>query len=158
VAPSEPKTSSVEDVMETEVRLVGIGEPLPMVARRLDQDEGAGEIGLDESGRPVDRAVDMAFGGEVHHHLRPELLDDRARCRCIANVGLCKTIARFFRHAGEIVEVPRIGELVEDADFVPGVLNKVAHHRGADEPGTASNKKSLGRHRALTTRMGKRTS
>lgn len=37
---------------------------------------------------------------------------------------------------------------------MPGVLNKVAHHRGADEPGTASNKKSLGRHRASPREWG----
>ena len=37
-----------------------------MFERGVEQTEGADDIGLDEGVRAVDRAVDMAFGGEVH--------------------------------------------------------------------------------------------
>ena len=56
-----------------------------------------------------------------------------------------------------VLDLPH-SELVEDADFVPGVMNEVAHHRGADETGTAGHMKSFGRHKALNTRMGKQMS
>jgi hypothetical protein len=100
----------------------------------------------------------MAFCGEMHHDVRPKLLDDRAYGRSIANINLRKTVALLFRHAGEIVEVARIGELVDDADLMPRVLNEVTHHCGANETGAAGNKKSLASHGALNTRMGKRMS
>ena len=39
----------------------------PIAQRLLQQREGADDVGLDEFAGAVDRAVDMAFGGEVHH-------------------------------------------------------------------------------------------
>src|SRR3546814_19781898 len=46
--------------------------------RRLQQHQRAGDIGLDERRRAVDRAVDMAFGGQVVDRRRQI---GRASCR-----------------------------------------------------------------------------
>jgi hypothetical protein len=45
----------------------------PVGARRFQQREGALDVGLDEGAGPVDAAVDMALGGEVHEGARPVL-------------------------------------------------------------------------------------
>ena len=129
-----------------------------MVTRRLEQHEGADNIGLDEGGGPIDRTVDMAFGRQMHHDIRAELLDERAHGRCVANINLLEPVASIFRHAGEIIEITRVGELVENADLVAGVLNEVTHNCGADETGPAGNGKTLGRHGALNVRIRKEMS
>ena len=38
---------------------------MPARARRLEEDEGAEDVGLDELARRLDRAVDVGLGGEV---------------------------------------------------------------------------------------------
>jgi len=51
-------------VHEAKRALLGIQEPVMKRARFVEQVERADEIGLDEFGGPLDRAVDMAFRGE----------------------------------------------------------------------------------------------
>ena len=52
---------------------------MPRVARVLEQDLRAGDVRLDEVGRPEDRAVDVRLGGEV---------DDRVAARGRLGDGL----------------------------------------------------------------------
>ena len=51
-------------------------EGLPPRAHRLEQAEGSHEVRLDEGRGAADRAVDVAFGGEVHHGARRVLAQD----------------------------------------------------------------------------------
>ena len=71
------RTEAAEDLVgahmqEAEGLALGSAQAQQVVARRLEQNEGALDIGPDEIGRPVDRPVDMAFGGKVNHCVRPE--------------------------------------------------------------------------------------
>src|SRR5699024_8988962 len=52
-------------VQEAEGVLAVAGQLAPVVACALQQRQGADHVGLDEGGRAVDGAVDVAFGGEV---------------------------------------------------------------------------------------------
>jgi hypothetical protein len=60
---------------------------LPIGARRLQQHEGSHHVGLDEIGRAGDRAIDMAFGRQVHDAVGPERGDGLGHGAAVANVG-----------------------------------------------------------------------
>ena len=68
-----------------------------MTQRLLQQAEGADDIGLNECRRSVDRAVDVAFGGEIsprgpEHVARTGVAARPRRCR-----RLVEAIARMVR-------------------------------------------------------------
>ena len=60
----------------------------------LDQDEGAGDVGVDEIARPVDRPVDMGFGGEMHHDVGLVGLEAGPHHRGIGDVGADQMMTR----------------------------------------------------------------
>jgi hypothetical protein len=57
-------------VQEPEAVAPGRLEAAPIAQRFLQQRERANNIGANELGRPVDRAIDMALGGKIHHCMR----------------------------------------------------------------------------------------
>ena len=61
--------------MKAEALLRRAVEPTPMTQRFLEQGESPGDISLDELGGTVDRAVDMALSGEIHHVVRSVRLE-----------------------------------------------------------------------------------
>ena len=58
------------DMVEAERGLPVGGQRAVVAPRGFQQNESADDVGLHEVGRPVDRAVDMAFRREVHHRVR----------------------------------------------------------------------------------------
>ena len=100
-------------VQEAESRFCVALETLPGRARRFEQYERADDVGLDERRRPVDRAIDMAFGGEVHHRARAMLGEELLEQRGIADVAVDENVSRFPGHGLEARKVAGIGELVE---------------------------------------------
>ena len=63
------------------------------MAQRLPQQrESADDVGLDEVGGIVDRAIDMGFRGEVHHIVRPVLVEQLAQRRAVADIDLREPI------------------------------------------------------------------
>jgi hypothetical protein len=105
------------------------------------------DVGLDEGAGPVDGAVHVALGGQMHDHVGPEALEDLAHAGCISDVGLLEGVAGSFRDGGERGEVARIGELVDHQHHMRGVPDDLARHRRADEPGP-TRYKNLSRHRS----------
>ena len=65
----------------------------PIAQRLLQQREGADDIGLDEFAGPVDRAVDMALGREVHHIARLVLIEQLPQRRPVADIDLREAVA-----------------------------------------------------------------
>ena len=57
------------DMQEPE-RLASLASTAPVPQRLLQQRERADDVGANELGRTVDRAVDVALGREVEHRLR----------------------------------------------------------------------------------------
>ena len=113
----------------------------PVGARRLEQRVGAGDVGVDEGGRAVDRAVDVALGGEVHHRVGLVRGEDRGRaprgrgCRPARRRSGCSPATLV-----EVGEVRRVGQRVEVDDLV-AVGDRLPHHRRADEAGAARHQK-----------------
>ena len=103
-----------------------------VLARGLQQHEDAVNVGADEAARIVERAVDVAVGGEV---------DDRVAarhrgvdCPLVGDVGLHEGEARVARQVGEVGRVAGVGQLVHHHDPVLRVLlQQYVDIIGADE-------------------------
>src|SRR5690348_15103097 len=106
-----------------------------MLARVVEQDVGAEDVGLDELGGAEDRAVDMRLGREVND--RSATLGRGGDGGEIGNVGLEKLDVR----AVEVGPVARVGELVEDDDLVASCGEPLCEVR-PDEAGAAGDEDS----------------
>ncbi len=132
------------DMVEAEAGLLPVAETIPVMARRLQQGVGADDVGLDELGRAVDGAVDVALGGQVHDAVRPVLGEQAADLGGVADVHFFKGITRVAGDAGDRIEVAGIGQAI-DVDYpVIGVGDQVADDGGTDETGAAGDEQGLG--------------
>ena len=68
-----------------------------VLPRLLQQREGADDVGLDERGRAVDRAIDMALRREVHHRVGLMRREDLAHRGGIGDVGADQHVAAWLR-------------------------------------------------------------
>ena len=118
------------DMMEAEMG--GFAHRHPEFARGFEHVESAGHIGLDKITGPVNRAVHMALGGQMHHRIRRVQRKDLIQCGAVADVGLLKRIARALGDTGDIVQTGRIGQRVQ-IDHLMARRNRLAHHRRADK-------------------------
>ena len=110
--------------------------PDPPGARGFEQCIGAGDIGIDESARPVDGAIHMGFRREMHDGIRRMGGKEPVHRGAIPDISLYKGIIGRIRHLGHIIETGRIGQRVEVDDLMPGT-HRLPHHGRADEPGPA---------------------
>ena len=107
------------------------------MARRLEQLEGAEDVGANEALGIVDRTVDVRFGGEVHDAARPLGAEDLAHRRAVRDVGLHERETRVLLDVLQALAVARVGESVEDHDPVLGVDERVTNEVASDEAGAA---------------------
>ena len=85
---------------------------------------GALHIGAREDLRGVDRAIDMAFGGEMHHRVEIVFFEQCLHRPGIANVAMnefASSIVAKIRHA---VEISGIGQRIEYDDAILRVANR----------------------------------
>ena len=71
----------------------------------LQQGIGADDICLDEIRGTVDRAVDMAFGRQVHDGARPMGVEDRPQGLRLGNAGFDEPIPRVLFELREGIEI-----------------------------------------------------
>ena len=64
--------------------------------RGFKQGEGADDIGADEIGRAVDRAVDVAFGGQMHDRVRVVGFEGLAHGCGVGDVGAEQNLCRWW--------------------------------------------------------------
>ena len=108
-------------------------EPPPMRKRGLEQHISADHIGVDEIGRAVDRTIDMAFGGKMHHGIGRKVRKDACHGALVADVRGAEAEAAMAAHGIERGEVAGIGQLVDDEHLVIGVFQEVPNHRRPDK-------------------------
>jgi hypothetical protein len=125
------------DVQESESPARAGVELRDVVARGVEQLEGAADVGLDEGGRPVDRAVDVGLGGEVEDRRGPVLVDDLVDRGAVGDVGLHEMEARVLGDVGQALEVPGVGQLVDDDDARPGARERQPDEIRPDEARSA---------------------
>ena len=125
------------DVVEA-LALIAFGKRLPIVARRLQETEGAHHIGAGERHRIFDGTIDVTFGGEVDDAVDVFLFEQTTHGGVVADVETGELIVRRVFHVGEIGQVAGVGEHVEADDVVVGIFaNKTAYDVVADETGAA---------------------
>ena len=125
------------DVVEA-LALIAFGKRLPIVARRLQQAEGAHHIGAGERHRIFDGTIDVTFGGEVNDAVDVFLFEQTTHGGVVADVEAGEFIVRRVFHVGEIGQVAGVGEYVEADNVVVGIFaNKTAYDVVADETGAA---------------------
>ncbi len=98
---------------ETEGFAVVASEGFVVGAGGLQKDEGAFDVGAEEDVRAEDRAVDVAFGGEVEDGARPVLVDDAGYESGVGDVAMDEDVIRGVGNGSEIFGVAGVGELVE---------------------------------------------
>lgn len=109
------------------------------MARRFQYSVSANHVGLDKGHRAVDRAIDVAFRRQVHHHVRLILGKYPIQLGAIADVDLLESIALALSHHRQRLEVTGIGQLIHHHHAIAGGLNDVPHDCGANETGTTGN-------------------
>jgi len=131
---------------EAAVDLVGAdvveeAEALRVVARRLQEVEGAHDVGEDELGGPLDGAVHVALGGEVADRVDAVFGEDRVHPLEVADVLPQKDIApgEALAEVPEVFGVAGVGQLVDihDPAGEAGLLEQVADEVAADEAASA---------------------
>src|SRR3954449_10339747 len=107
----------------------------PIGTRLLEQAPGADDVGFDEIPGPDDRAVDVAFGGEVHDGARPvaleRLLDEGPISDVPANEGMPGIATKLV----EIAQIAGVGELVDVDDRLLRARQRREDEIRADEAG-----------------------
>ena len=117
------------DVLEDERRVLP-----PPAERGLEERRGAEDVGAHELPGAVDRAVDVALGGEVEDGVGPEFAERRGHCPLVTNVLHEQGVAPF--RLAERIDAAGVGELVHHQHLAPFAA-EVAHQRRADEPASA---------------------
>ena len=123
--------------MELELRLSCVVQSVIVFPRRFQQRVRADDIGLDELAGSVDRTVHMGFGGEVHHVRRLELRKHAVELVLVADVDLLEPEPVGLRDWREVFQISGIGELVDYANRILGVIDDVPGYCRPDEPGSA---------------------
>ena len=123
------------DVEEAEGARLRVVELRVVLARRVEELEGAHDVGLDERLGAVDRAVHVALGGEVQDGVGPVVADHLLHRRPIRDVRLDEVEAVAPGAVREALEVARVGELVDDHHVGRGLVQDHAHQVRADEAG-----------------------
>ena len=118
----------------------------PVTAHRFEQTEGADDIGFNELARSVNGTVDMTLSGKVDHRTGLVGLQQLRDQIGIANVALHKDVVRVALQAGQGFQIARVGQLVQIDHSFRGLSQPIQNKIGANEAGTAGDKKS---HKAL---------
>jgi hypothetical protein len=79
---------------KAECRLARGIQGLPVRPRNLQHSEGSNEIGLDESGWPFDRSVNVTFGCKVHQRAGPILAEKLVQRGSVADINLEQPMPR----------------------------------------------------------------
>jgi hypothetical protein len=83
------------------------------------------DVGLHEFSRPVNRAVNVRFCGQVHHPVRFVFIKNLLQSFPIADVQLNKMVAVRIHHSGERLHVAGVSQLIHIDDPVTGFMDKI---------------------------------
>src|SRR5690606_27825251 len=96
------------DVQEAERVPAVLRESAPVVAGSFQQCQRANHVGLDEGGRAVDRAVDVALGGEVQDRVRLVFGQQPPNQITVTDVPLDEDVIRAVPYRCQAVEIAGI--------------------------------------------------
>ena len=131
--PSDPNTSFGGDVHEAQVG-AAISAERP---GRLEQVHRAGDVGVQELFGPVDRSVDVAFGGEVDDGVGLMVGESGVDGVGVADVDLEVPVPFVAGDGGDAAVGRGVGHGVDVDDGVVGGGDEVTDDGGADEAASA---------------------
>src|SRR5581483_11493024 len=95
---------------------IGLRQLAPIGACLLQQGKRSVHVSLNKIFRPADGTIYMALGGEMNDRCRP-VLDERSPNKLtICNVSANKLVSRMLRDRFQVMQIPRVGELVKIDD------------------------------------------
>ena len=109
--------------------------------RRLEQHEGADDVGVDERPRAVNRSIDVRLRREVEHRGRPVFREDPGHRLDVRDVGLHEGDPRTPERRLQIAQAAGVGQLVENDETIGGMVEGVLDKVGADEAGSSGDEK-----------------
>ena len=116
---------------------LGLGV-VPGLLGPLQEVHGAHDVGLDEDFRVGNGPVHVALSREVYDIVKVILLEQGRYQFLVADVALDEDVARVALHAFEVLQVARVGQLVQvDQENVVVLFQHVVDEVGANEAGAA---------------------
>ena len=117
---------------------------------RIEQALCSQDVGTQKWRRVADRAVDMAFGGEVHQSVEFSLGHQWHHQRPIGDIPVYKLVARACVNAREVVGIAGIRQRIEIRDLDRRIgLQEIPHEVGADEATAPGHQDPLDRIRTF---------
>ncbi|MNP28632.1 hypothetical protein D3C76_1216080 [compost metagenome] len=106
------------NMVKAECALLRRRQVTPIAAGRFEQAVSADNIGLDKVRRPIDGAIHMGFGRQVHHHSWLKLGKHHIECSTVADIHLIKAVTRRLSHRSNRFKVAGVGKFVEISDLI----------------------------------------
>ncbi len=122
---------------ERAVNFIGrdLEEPLDLlVASCFEQRQRADDIGVDEDLGPRNGSIHVTLGGEIDDGLDLMLVDQSLHQGSVADVSVDEDVVLVLDELGEVLEVARVGQLVEiDQQAVRMLREDHLHEVASDE-------------------------
>ena len=110
----------------------------PRESRSLEETVGSDDVGVDECIRSRDGSIDMTLCCQVDDRVKLFVTQEGFDEFCIANVTVNEVEAFIVEEIGDALQVPSVGEGVDDNDAVVGMaLQPVPNEVRADEARSA---------------------
>ena len=124
--------------------LVLFGHRFPVQLRRLQQGQSSHDVGLCEGEGIFDRAVHVAFSGEVYDAGHFLLLHKGVHSGEVTDVGTNEAVIGFVFYIFEVHQIAGIGQFIHIDNAVLRVLvDEEAHNVASDKAGSAGDENSI---------------
>src|ERR1700733_13760481 len=138
------------DVKKAEGCAIRFRKLRPIGSGFLKQAKGAVDVGADEIIGTMNGAVYVAFGGEMNDRARLFAPQQFEQIFAIDYVSLLETIARIGFDRTQIVEIARVGQLVEIDDARSSRGDPLQNKVGADKAGATGDENEIFHARKAT--------
>ncbi len=125
-------------MQETEGVALRIGQVVPVGPGRLQQPEGADDIGLNKVFRTVNGTIHVRFGGEIDDGANRVFAQQVIDQFGIANVAFNEDMSRVRGDGLQVLPVPRVGQFVQIDDGFVSLPNPIDDEIGPNEASSAS--------------------
>ena len=137
--------------METKGGFFIVRQRIPPGPGRFQQRPGTDNVGFDKRRRAVNRAVNVAFSGQMHHRIGLIVAKYPVQFSAIADIHLFKSKTRIPGDRRQRHQIPRVGQLINHHHVIAGCSDDFTHHRRTDKTGAAGDQNRSHRHTPLVS-------
>ena len=137
--------------METKGGFFIARQRIPPGTSSFQQRIGTDNVGFDKRRRAINRAVDVAFGSQMHHRIGLIMAKYPIQFGAIADIHPFKSKTRIPGDRRQRHQIPGVGQLINNHHVIAGCGNDFAHHRRTDESGAAGDQNRAHRHTPLVS-------